>query len=482
LLLPNMLWIAIHLPEIALQRFLRGSVSPEALAVSEGRVVVAANEAAQKLGVRSGMGIATACAVAPDLVLKPRNAEQEAMALREIAVWAGQFTAQINLDPPTGVLLEVGASLRLFGGIAALKRRIDDGLAGIGYAAVTACAPTPLAARMLAKAGRNSVVDIDGLTAAIAPLPVQLLDVSRDVAETLTAIGARRIGDCLALPRDGLARRCGPELLRQLDRALGRLPDPRRWFEAPATFSSRIELGWPAESTEPILFVGKRLLAGLAGFLRGRQAGIECFVLTLEHEHRPSTVLVVELASRSRDEARFVNVLRERLAHLTQNGLDAPVIAVTLSAEQIHNAVVANRSLFDDARDSREPCARLLENLRARLGDAAVTGVRAIPAHRPEFAWETAEPGAKQRAETLCGNRPLWLLEPPQALPERNALPQWDGPVALLSGPERIESGWWDGQDCSRDYYLASGPQHELLWLFRERRSPQGWYLHGLFA
>jgi protein ImuB len=108
--------------------------------------------------------------------------------------------------------------------------------------------------------------------------------------------------------------------------------------------------------------------------------------------------------------------------------------------------------------------------------------VRAVPAHRPEFAWETAEPGARQRVETLCGNRPLWLLEPPQALPERNALPQWDGPVTLLSGPERIESGWWDGQDCSRDYFLASGPQQELLWLFHERRDPRGWYLHGLFA
>ena len=475
-------WIAIHLPEIALQGFLRGAASPEALAVTEGRFVVAANEAAQALGVCAGLGIATAAAIAPRLVLKLRSAEREHAALREIAVWAGQFTAQISLDPPAGVLLEVATSLRLFGGIAALKRRIDAGLAAMGYVTVTSCAPTPLAARLLARAGRHKVVCMTDLAAAIAPLPLLLLNLSADTAETLTAIGARSIGDCLALPRGGLARRCGQEVLRRLDRALGYLPDPRPWFEAPATFSSRIELGWPAESTEPILFVGKRLLAGLAGFLAGRQAGIERFVLTLEHEQRPPTVLAVELASRSRDEARFLDVLRERLAHFTHHGLDAPVIAVTLTAEQIHSVAVANRSLFADARDSREPCARLLENLRARLGEEAVSGVRAVPAHRPEFAWEAAEPGARQRVETLCGNRPLWLLEPPQALPERNALPQWDGPVALLSGPERIESGWWDGHDCSRDYYLASGPHQELLWLFHERRDPRGWYLHGLFA
>lgn len=54
--------------------------------------------------------------------------------------------------------------------------------------------------------------------------------------------------------------------------------------------------------------------------------------------------------------------------------------------------------------------------------------------------------------------------------------------MALLAGPERIESGWWDGGDCARDYYLGTGPQHELLWLFHDRRQPGGWFLHGLFA
>jgi protein ImuB len=473
-------WIAIHLPELALQVFLRGSASPELLAVVEGRGILAASEAARALGVHAGLGVATACAIAPDLVLKPRSAAGESAALDEIAVWADQFTPQLSLDPPDVVLLEVEASLRLFGGIAALRRRLDRGLADLGFAAVTACAPTPLAARLLARSGRSDIVAAAELAATVAPLAISLLDLAADSEETLAAIGARTIGDCLRLPRDGLARRCGPGLLRRLDQALGRLPDPRPWFAAPATFAARIELNWPADSTEPVLFLAKRLLAGLAGFLAARLGGVERFIVVLEHEGRPATQLVVELTSRGRDEQRFLGVLRERLARLE---LAAPVVAVRLAADEIHGLVAASRDLFDNQRnDSRDACAKLLENLRARLGDDAVTGVRAVPAHRPEFAWANDEPGARQRTEALCANRPLWLLDPPQALPERNALPQWDGPVALLAGPERIESGWWDGGDCARDYYLGSGPQHELLWLFHDRRQPGGWFLHGLFA
>ena len=73
------------------------------------------------------------------------------------------------------------------------------------------------------------------------------------------------------------------------------------------------------------------------------------------------------------------------------------------------------------------------------------------------------------------------LLDAPRPLPERNAVPQHeDGPLTLLAGPERIESGWWDGQDMERDYFIARTPREALVWVYRERRA--GWYLHGIFS
>jgi protein ImuB len=73
-------------------------------------------------------------------------------------------------------------------------------------------------------------------------------------------------------------------------------------------------------------------------------------------------------------------------------------------------------------------------------------------------------------------------LPQPAVLESHDGRPHYHGRLILEHGPERIESGWWDGQDVSRDYYLAASPTGERLWIFRERRGARGWYLHGLFA
>jgi protein ImuB len=77
--------------------------------------------------------------------------------------------------------------------------------------------------------------------------------------------------------------------------------------------------------------------------------------------------------------------------------------------------------------------------------------------------------------------RPLWLLQSPRPLAEISEIPQYEGPLTLLTLPERIESGWWDGHDIVREYYVARNPAHALLWVYREPRG-SGWYLHGFFS
>jgi protein ImuB len=53
--------------------------------------------------------------------------------------------------------------------------------------------------------------------------------------------------------------------------------------------------------------------------------------------------------------------------------------------------------------------------------------------------------------------------------------------LVLEEGPERIESGWWDGKGVARDYYIARRAQGARWWVFQERNT-QAWYLHGVFA
>jgi protein ImuB len=81
----------------------------------------------------------------------------------------------------------------------------------------------------------------------------------------------------------------------------------------------------------------------------------------------------------------------------------------------------------------------------------------------------------------------VWL-QAPEPLAERNARPLLDGrPLGLLSGPERIESGWWDAALAERDYFIAEAGDGALVWIYRARlplssAGEGGWFLHGRFG
>ncbi|MCX7893973.1 MAG: DNA polymerase Y family protein, partial [Burkholderiales bacterium] len=86
----------------------------------------------------------------------------------------------------------------------------------------------------------------------------------------------------------------------------------------------------------------------------------------------------------------------------------------------------------------------------------------------------------RQAPDVRPGQRPFWLLPEPRPLAEIDAVPHHGGPLTLLAGPERIESGWWDGAPCTRDYFVARTRADALVWVYREHRG--GWFLHGVFA
>jgi protein ImuB len=130
----------------------------------------------------------------------------------------------------------------------------------------------------------------------------------------------------------------------------------------------------------------------------------------------------------------------------------------------------------------------LIEHLRARLGAGAVYGLRPVLEHRPENAWLVAEPALAQEyrvnSEDVCSpfRRPLWLLHAPQELDSERGRPRLQEALELLAGPERIESGWWDGADVQRDYYHARDAKGAHLWIYRECAAPRRWFLHGVFG
>lgn len=514
-----MLWVAIFLPRLASEALSAGTgpqTSPPPLAVCDRRSVLQANEPALALGVHPGIRRATALAIAPGLSLVERDEIREHEALRQLACWALQFTPSVSLqnglpDPipprlaqpapaPLGLLLEVAPSLRLFGGLPALLERIRQGLVEQGLTARIACAPTPGGAWLLARNRDGDRVDSPTrLHACLAELPVQLLDAARPHLDTLETIGIRTLGQLRALPRPGLARRFGPALLAELDHAFGDRPEPRLWFEAPAVFDARLELLAQVETTGMLLFAAQRLLIQLTGWLGARHSGAASCTLHAEHDDVPATVFEVRLAAASRDPARLLGVLRELLARAS---LPAPVHSLRLHCDACVPLAPAASTLFPLPASAHEDLARLVERLQARLGREQVQRLRVAGDHRPEaacrfepladFPQRSGRSGAVPASGVRFPSpgaglpRPLWLQERPGALAERNGRPWSNGPLALLAGPERIESGWWDGAPVQRDYFIAADDDGRMLWIFRQRlpdtTGQQGWFVHGRFG
>lgn len=428
------------------------------------------------------MARAAASTLAPYMRVKDRDAGLERKTLEGIAAWSGRFTPNVSLttsqDGTQGLLLEVSGSLKLFGNLAAITNGLMQGVTELGFSPRAGSAPTAHGAWLLARAGSPSpCLKQSDLLRRLQPLPIEVLECDRRVRETLEAMGVRTIGEVLGLPRAGLARRFGQSLCEELDRAQGKRPDTREFFVPPDRFEAVLELPAEVREAEALLFALRRLIAQLGGFLEARNGGVQRLRIELFHKEASSEVSI-GLVKPCRDTDRFLLLAREKFSSLI---LKQPVRRIGLKAEDIYSLSPTNLDLLDDTLKSKGDWHTLVERLRARLGNPAVSGIASYPAHRPEAGWRVTEPG--ERAPSCeFGPRPLWLLPHPRRLQEGEA-PLCEGPLDLLSGPERIESGWWDGHDQARDYFVARSANDALLWVYRDREQdkPQ-WYLHGIFG
>ena len=474
-------WLALYLPNLPLEALTRALATPEPQAVAEQHRIVACDGKAAARGVRPGLSTAAASALARELVIHPRNPAEETECLLGLAGWAAQCTPSVALEFPDGLALEVSGSLKLFRGLARIAASLRDGCARMGFTAIVAAAPTARGASWLAHAGSEApVADPAALEGALAGLPVRVMTGDDAAREALAAIGATHVGDVIALPRGGLARRFGPQLLDDLDRALGRAPDPRTFFTPPAEFRARLELPAEVTQTEALLFAVKRLFVLLEGFLAARAGGVQRLALRLFHRETKFTEVPIGLVAPARDAAHFTLLARERLGGLA---LPEAVRAIALDAGDVVPLAGEALALFDDGASSPGDWKKLVERLRARLGGTAVHYLAAAEEHRPERASLECASGARAPAPDAGADRftqrPFWLLPAPQPLGEIDG---HGDSLKLLAGPERIESGWWDGGDVARDYFVAETADRTLVWVYRERRAPGGWFLHGLFA
>ena len=403
-----------------------------------------------------------------------------------------QFTPRVAFVDEA-LLLEVGASERLFGGRKRLLRRLlKAGLETIPWAV----GPTALVALSLLRVQREGALLP---TEVPEGLPLATFTAARPHLATLERIGVTTLGQLAGLPRAGLSRRFGSELLQALDMACGQRPERYEWIQLPASFNEGVELPYLATSAPDLMQACMHLLSRLQTWLQGRNLGVLGMELEwtldlrrLDGKLLPgSEKLQLRTAQPTQDMRHLRRLASEQLSRTT---IAAPANFLRLRSLEAVPWGGRSTSLLPEDHKPGERLHELVERLSVRLGEHNVTRMHPRQDHRPESMqeWRPAiacQASSDREAQQEDALLPPWLLREPLQLQVKGDQPWYQGPLQLLTRARRIEAAGWDPQITEpvlRDYFVARGEKTGLLWVFRERLSLDQehaqWFLHGLYA
>jgi protein ImuB len=456
------------------------------------------------------MPLAEALAVEPRLYVVEDDPAEDCRALEQLAEWAARYSPVVGLEDgprPGGLLLDVTGCAACFGGEDKLLDGAVRDLAAAGWVARVAIADTAGAAWGLAHFGETPYLGRRGeAEQALGPLPIAALRLPYDALHLLTQLGITRVAQLLALPRDSLPTRFGPLVLLRLDQALGRLPEVIVPYGPAPEIQERFSWEYPTDRLDELLLVLDRLAERVQEALARRHQGARQLECVLHHEAAPPVRVEVGLSRPSRSPQHLSLLLRTRLEGAR---LEGPVAAVSLGVSAAERLVDAQGDLLEPEPGlDGEGLARLIDQLSNRLGREAVTRARLVPDPQPEYACrfdplvqepkKSGKKGRKSNHESspfaADGQFPLtrplrlWPLpEPirvmslvPEGPPVRIGWGKQDYRVLRSWGPERIETGWWRGEDVRRDYYVTATECGNRFWVFR-RMEDGRWFLHGAF-
>ncbi len=464
-----MLWLALQFPKLALEVFETTAMAAErATVVLEDNRVVLCNAVAEEASITLGCTLASAHSINSQLAHFHRDPGKEATRLQFLAETLYRFSAQVSIEAPDGLLLEVSGSLKLFGDVAALAREAVAVCHSLGHCVHQQVATTPAAAMVMARAGLNRLADVSLAHTSLAPAMV----------ERFANMGMHTLGPLLQLPSVELGQRFGPELLDLLQRLTGERPEPRTCIHPSAQFERSLHLLDPIRNKDALLFPMQRLLNELQHWLVARQLGAEQLLWHFaaqasRRDQKPQAVtLPVRFGKAQQSKGAFANITRLRLE---QAELPEDVLTVRLEARRLQPWRAQSQNLFQVLPgELRSDLSDLVDQLRARLGERACHGIDTADQHAPEQAWQkvTAVRAAKRKpAQSAALPRPIWLFDPPCLAARRE--------LTLLKGPERIQTAWWQ-KTIYRDYYIARHTNGAQCWAFVDDHDR--WFLHGYFA
>ncbi len=472
-----MLWLALYFPQLLIDGLFDNSGNAKAIVIvhHEGsrRLVQQCNSTAGESGIIPNMPLNTAYMLQPDLQALEYDESQQRRILENLGQWALQYSSSVCPEERQVLLLEVGASLKLYGNLKVLKKKLCLDLQAQGFHFQTGVAPTPAAAVLLARAGSNQIIwQACHIRASISDIPIEFLKLDASALDALSQSGIRRCGQIFELPVSSLNRRMGKNTGSYLCKLLGQVPDPKALLPARESFSQVLDLPLETDLIDVLQFTLNRLITALYGFLRGRDLGVNTLLIRLDHYQQPSTSVRVHFAEPVQSQQHMLRICRERLR---QTPLPAPIIKIGLRAVHMAQMHYLTADLLSKYGPGEGSFHQLLDTLYTRLDKKDIYTLSTCDEHLPERAWQTG-PARSGDDNAHWPLRPLWLLKKPNPAPE----------LHILSGAERIENGWISGQDIRRDYFIARDAKNSALyWVFRaigRGDEKDKFFIHGIFA
>ena len=418
--------ISVFLPTLSTDRVRRraGDTAPPPetpliLVGRDGRrrVVLAADVAAQAVGLRVGMPATKAQALVQGLVIQEANPAADAEALERLAFWMLQrFAPIVAADPPDGIVIDSTGADHLHGGEAATLAILVEKLAGVGLRACAAIADTWGAAHALARFdARPAPVSEPGNAARdVAPLAIAALRLASDMVRDLRVLGFDRVGDVLAQPRAPLALRFGPELGRRLDQATGRLAEPIEPIRPEALIEVRRAFPEPIGAAQTVARYIGELAIQLCDTLERRGLGARRLDLICQRVDSRAQAVRVGTGLPLRDVKRMTRLLCDKIETIDPGfGIEVMTLAATVTEPLLPKQA---SSLVDGPDPDVSGLIDLLAN---RVGAETTTSI------------------ARLRWQATCRNARCATSPRLRPRPARNGLVAGHGRRGCSHGPKR---------------------------------------------
>lgn len=468
-----MKWLYIDFYNLQLDQVYQHNRDPYPLAIinPSSNEITQLNQQAYNRGVRLGMGLASSVALCNDLNLLEFNPEIEAETLTHIADELYNLVADIILDPPKGLFIKLSTMYKLYNNQHLCWQQINNKLQQLPNQYSYASSHSALSAKLLSLSKSNQL--ITNKTEAIeliSTLSIEALPIANKNKEALTRVGIKSIGQLLTIPLKELSTRFDISIITTIGQLTGELSYKGDIYTPPQTFNKTIELLFEIRTTGLLLKPLSSLLKQLETFAKLRCLTFQELNITLLLADGTQQAFGIKSASQQNAAAQWHYLLSLKFEKIK---LAQPVRGIALRVPKLFDFQTTSESFLTESQ-STHSINEFLSVLKIKLGEDSVQFPSLHEQHLPEQRSQLVKEPQKSEYTYLANHHtpvPLFLLENPIALTEE---------ISLKSSIERISSNWWQGEQVTRDYYLAETKTGQWIWVFRQ--PDKRWFIHGYYG